>query len=736
MLRRLFRLLVVLSVVAILAVAAIWVMINTDFGRERIRRQLVGILAGTTHGIVSIGELHGDLLSSATLVRVAITDSAGHPFFKADSITGHYVIRSFFSSRLEFSEVVIYRPDVLATRPPNGIWNYRVLWPSGPPKAPGDTVSGWGSWVSLRRTTLIDGHVVVQSPWAPREGLSKHARDSIVKDVLGKGSRLDIIQVPGGYQKIVTLDHINAQLPLVRWADPAYRNKLVQVSDLNMLAYPFRPPAAEVRALAGSFTFNDDSLWWRGAKGRLPQTTFQGDGVYNLNSGDMQLTLGAAPASFNDFHWLYQHFPTSGGGNLALLVQWKGATQDYIVRDADLRSGTAHVTGDVGVTILDTVFFHDANLKLSGVTTKQIEALVPGMKSPRAGVLAGRAKFSGTPGWMKLDTDMTFDAYGRGTNRVVADGEVGFTSTKPVVVSARNLHVRLAPLQIDIVKLLFPTLPIGGSLSGVAVLNGNGARQLDATGLDIVHTDGANVSHAVGSASVHTIGRQTLDLDVVARPFALAELTRFAPSLPLKGLATGPVHAHGPIDASMVDTQLLLPGGGQFALRGPIDFLSVDLGYDVATTVSNLDLSRVVINGPVTSLTGAGRATGRGFKPATMYSNMSLELVHSSVDTIGVDTLAFTARLADGIANIDTARVRGSGARIDVKGQLGLDSLHTGTLTYGVNIDSLVHFARFIPGASEPDTLIIRPRPLIAAEAMARARTDSARIARATEVAR
>ena len=40
MLRRLFRLLVVLSVIVILAVAAIWTMTNTDYGRERIRRWL------------------------------------------------------------------------------------------------------------------------------------------------------------------------------------------------------------------------------------------------------------------------------------------------------------------------------------------------------------------------------------------------------------------------------------------------------------------------------------------------------------------------------------------------------------------------------------------------------------------------------------------------------------------------------------------------------------------------
>ena len=85
-----------------------------------------------------------------------------------------------------------------------------------------------------------------------------------------------------------------------------------------------------------------------------------------------------------------------------------------------------------------------------------------------------------------LDADITFAAYNRGTSRVIADGVVGVEG-KPVVVSARDLHVRVAPLQIDIVKLLFPTLPIGGTLTGTTTLNGSGRGQLVASNVDVVH---------------------------------------------------------------------------------------------------------------------------------------------------------------------------------------------------------------------------------------------------------
>ena len=736
MLYRLFRLLVVLSVIAVVAVIAVWLMTNTDFGRERVRRLALGQLQGVTHGIVKIGAVRGNLLSSATLADVSITDSAGRPFFAVDSLSARYVIRSFVSKKIYIDGAVLYRPRVVVEKLPGAAdWNYRVLWPQTKPTGPVDTTPSWGSWVKFTNATMIDGDVTVKSPWAPRTGVSAHVRDSIVNDALGKGSRLNIVQVPGGFQKVVELSRIYATLPLVRIADPQFKNRLAEVASLRMLAFPFRPPPADVRGLRGSFSFNDDSLWWKNAYGELPGSKLHGDGVYNISNGDMKLVLAAAPASFADFTWLYERMPKVGGGNLGMVVQWKGATQDYVVRDANVQSAGAHVTGDVGVTVADTTFFHDANLRFAGVTTKQIADVDSALAFPRQGVLGGRAKFSGTLKRMPIDADLTFVAFGRGTSRLVANGVWGLSGAKSNVVSARDLRVRIEPLQVDIVKILFPTLPIGGTLSGVMTLNGSGATQLVASNLDIVHQDGPNRTHAVGSAAVHTIGHQTLELDVQTQPLALAELTKFAPALPLKGLASGPVHAHGPIDELAVDTRLALPGGATFGLRGTIDFLSKELGYDVVADATALDLSRVMAGAPPTYLTGGGTARGRGFKPATMTSELAFAFGPSAVDTIAVDSLTLRGRIAGGLMNIAQGQVRASGARIDVSGGFGLDARHSGALTYAVAVDSLAMFARYIPGLGA-DTGAVRPRPLLTAQRLRQARADSARAARQTEVAR
>ena len=53
-----------------------------------------------------------------------------------------------------------------------------------------------------------------------------------------------------------------------------------------------------------------------------------------------------------------------------------------------------------------------------------------------------------------------------------------------------------------------------------------------------------------------------------------------------------------------------------------------------------------------------------------------------------------------------------------------------------MEIDSLATFARFLPASLQPDTGAVQPRPRILAEAVQRARADSARDTRQTEVAR
>src|SRR5205814_8135821 len=72
---------------------------------------------------------------------------------------------------------------------------------------------------------------------------------------------------------------------------------------------------------------------------------------------------------------------------------------------------------------------------------------------------------------------------------------------------------------------------------------------------------------------------------------------------------------------------------------------------------------------------------------------------------------------------------------IPATGSFGLVANRSGQLIYSVDVDSLGALDRLLPHTA-PDTGSVPPRPAVVARAVRRARADSARIARRTEVER
>src|ERR1700692_2756815 len=81
-----FRLIAVIVVVVLLLVGAAYLITNSDWGRERVRRYVQGLIQDNSHGLVHIGSVTGNLLHGVTLPDVVITDSARAPFVKAEEI--------------------------------------------------------------------------------------------------------------------------------------------------------------------------------------------------------------------------------------------------------------------------------------------------------------------------------------------------------------------------------------------------------------------------------------------------------------------------------------------------------------------------------------------------------------------------------------------------------------------------------------------------------------------------
>jgi len=718
---------IVIAIIAIVGIG-IWVLTGTSYGHNKVRSIALNVLKSHVHGRLSIGKIDGNLLTGTTIHDISITDSSGAPFLVADAVKVRYSLAALMGKKVALNDVTLTRPVIVLDRPPGGKWNFDRIFPRTPSN-PADTTHGFGSWISFSNVTIVDGSMVVKTPWHADTSLTAAQQDSAVAAALGGKSRNRIEQVAGGYQKIMSFDRINARLPKVRLADPAEPTKLMQVASLQMIAAPFLPPVVDVRDLKGTFEFTGDSLWWSKADAKLPGSRITGDGKYVYASSDMALKLHGAPVATGDLRWLYPRLPANGGGSLDFVMTWVGKQQDYVATNADITLDGAKATGSFGLALGDSLRFHDTNLRVSSLDTRTIEQMVPGFISPRRGTLGGRLWLAGGIHAMKVNTDVSFADVADGTSEVSAVGEVGMIPGGGV--QARSLQVRADPVQVALAKHWMPTLPVGGIVVGTATLDGATTTRLVANG-DLTHIDNGARSRLTGRAIVRTAGGMWLDVDARARPVSLYTVGRFAPALELRGEAAGPIRLTGTMHNLAVNSSLRFAAGGELDVRGTLDLASAEKGYDLAAAMRLFNAHTVIARLPQTSITAKMAAKGRGFSPATMAMAATADVAASQYDSLAIDSASLRVGIANGMLTAQKLVLSGSRAVVSASGTFGLAPGRSGQMVVRGQLDSLQRFARFFPH----DTGMVVPRPARVAKAMAQAREDSLRLARATEVER
>ncbi|HMI48767.1 MAG TPA: hypothetical protein VK481_08865, partial [Gemmatimonadaceae bacterium] len=355
------RVLVGLAVVILLLLGVALLITNSDFGRERVRRYVEGLIQRNSHGIVHIGAVTGNLLHGMTLHDVVITDSARVPFVKADEISASYSLNTLRGKRLEFSDVKLVKAIILIDKQPGGKWNYDRIFPRDTVTRTGVKKTGWGTWIRFSNVTIVESDVTVRSPWDPGP-LTPAERADKVRAALGPEGRLKILQVSKGYQKESSFHAINGIFPLVRLEDPGYKSRMVDVAALKMIAEPFRPPVADVRGLTGTVEFTGDSVWWKGVRATFPGTKASGDGRYLMESGDLHLRLHGDPVQTADIRWAMPHLPVEGSGKLDFGLDWTGDKSVYIAKNMDVTLEKSHITGQIEATVADTVSYRNADL--------------------------------------------------------------------------------------------------------------------------------------------------------------------------------------------------------------------------------------------------------------------------------------------------------------------------------------------------------------------------------------
>ena len=730
----LLRFFAALTIVAILVVGGVYLVTNTNWGREQVRRRLVGLLQDNSHGIIRIGRVTGNLLKGFTLHDLVITDSAGAPLADIDEVHARYQIRSLTGKRIEFDDMRLVRPVIVLDRKPGGIWNFDRIFPRDSVTPEGRRKTGWGTWIRFTDLTIEQGDLTVRSPWEPDTRLTGADRNDFIRQEMGPDGRLLIEEVAGGYQKISKFHEINAKLPLLRLEDPGFPTRRADIAALTMVAEPFRPPTVTVTSLVGGFDFTSDSVWFENVRVTMPGSRMAGSGRYTVATNDLTLRARAAPVATSDLRWIYPRTPSDGSGTLDFAMDWVGDTSIYIARNADVRIRSARLRGDLGVTVAETYTLHDTDLRFSNLDTRLIGEMFPDIDPPRSGILSGRAKLDGNAQSLDVDGDVTFNDRRAGTSRVLAVGEIGFGEG---TFRAENLRLTMRPVQVALASGFVDDLPVGGTITGTATLNGSTTSRMTARA-DITHVDRGATSRLTGTGAIRKSPRATfasswMDIDAQVHPLSLATVGRFFPTAELRGTATGPIRLTGTMGNLNVRSNLGFADGGSLGVTGTLDLASREKGYDVDLVADLFNANAITAKAPRTSLTGTASADGRGFDPATMNATVIADLQASSYDTLSVSSAKLRAVAANGMATIDTLAVDIPEGVATASGTFGLRRGLSGELRYHVDVDSLARLSGFFPPAAEG---VVQPRPGILSSRIARARQDSLREAKATEVDR
>jgi translocation and assembly module TamB len=393
---------------------------------------------------------------------------------------------------------------------------------------------------------------------------------------------------------------------------------------------------------------------------------------------------------------------------------------DGDVSVTDPASGVSQIAAVGAVDVRDDLRLRDLDLTFRPLRADLVRHELPEL--PPGSTLMGRLRLDGDPeGLLRLDGDLTLQDPATGESRVAGAGAVDLAGD----LTFHDLDLRLAPLQMALIRRFEPDVPLGGTLTGTARLDGRPGARLAVRG-DLVHREGGEESRVAGVAEV--VPGAWARVDARLLPLSLVTVGRFVPEAALHGQVQGALQASGNLGDLTVNADLAVPGGGEILAEGHLDLDSPRPGYDLVTRLRRFDLASVTARAPaVTDLTGTIDAAGRGLDPETMTAEIRADLVGSAVDGLAADEVRLRLGIANGLARVDSSIVRIGSAVAWADGEFGLVSWQDGELRYRVQLDSLHAVAPYLPPA---DTGGVEARPPLRRAAVAEARAAAERAER------
>ncbi len=714
----------------LLAVAAVVYLPRTEWGREKVRLFVEDALNNQFAGKVSVGSIDLPVFTRATVHDVVITDSAGAPFIKAPLVRATWSISDLWNRRVILDNVRAERPVIVLNRLPGKRWNWdAILFPDTTKRAHGPNPQ-FGDWVELRNVTLIDANLTARSPYNVDAWRAPKGRDSVLALALAGKLRPVVEAVPGGYQRVTVLEHVSIFAPYARIKYPGQTVQKFEIARGYGTIKPFHPPVLDLRGVSGTVFVNSDSVWFRNVAAELPKSRATLNGQYNMVTGDAALTAKAPTVVTDDWLWLVPLLPKGGTGSIGdVKYVLRGTSSDIQLHSLSLALEKARLNGtlDFGFDKDDTRF-DDVKVRLDALDTRLVKRLLPDVAIPREGVLSGTLAAKGPLTGATIDGVFRFDDREAGPLNMRARGIAGSVGD---ALLTRNLRLDITPVPVTLASEALK--PLGGRVGGVVTVNGRTDGWLD-TRLALVHSVEGLDSRINGRARVNITGVEPLvDANLLFEPLSLPAMGRFAPTLGLRGNASGTLSLQGVLSNMLVKSTVRVDSAGALQVAGRFGVPERGPSFaDVILTADSLDLRRLIPNAIATRLVGIAAVNARGTTVADLEGRVVLDLRASEVDRIRVDTVTLAANAHDGVLTLDTLMLRIGGAIGNGSGTFGLREGRTGELKLAISIDSLQRLRPYLPG----DSALIAPSQAAIVRSIRRQRADSLALARRTEVER
>ena len=683
------------------ALGSVVMATRTAWGREKVRGYVESFLnTKVKGGKWHLGRISGSLFTDITIDTFDLREPNDSLFIATGPLTVRFSPRDLWDRRILIQSVTIQRPVVFIRQDSLKNWNYRKIFPSGPPGPP-RTTRALGDFIAVYNAELQGGEFHLTQPWRPTDSLRGARLDSAVAFALGRPDKV-IRRAGSHFVQTRSWREGRAVIPWARIADPDTAGRFFDVARLD--AAGFDPPI-DVRNAAGTVRIVKDSLWADFSRFELPASRGAAEGKVVWGSDlptRYDLRIRGDSVSMSDVAWIYPTLPTTGGGKMNLQIRNERDLRviDYALSDMDVRTVGSRLRGNMTFGVGGEVLIvKDVAMRAEPIDWALIEDLTgKPLPYPWKGQITATLQASGGPVnvWRLEQGEFSMvDANVPGaTARGRARGEIDMLF--PAFTKFHGLQLELDHFDLATIQFLNPLFPrLDGTIHGKV--------SLDSVWTDVRFRN-ADITHRfleepesrfTGSGRV-TLGEKflTYDLAMAAEPLELNTIAKAWPELLLeyRGTLRGPVRLQGTAEDLAVATSLT-GGPGAFTWDGRVDIDSVGgYGYHGTLQFANGNLRALYDTAayPVTALNGTAVVDIVGDSLLNFRGPVAVDLERSWIDSTRVyDGARARLRFLDGMLKVDSLWAETAAGTVLGRGGIGLRPEHTDSLVLDLRSDSL-----------------------------------------------